>query len=304
MPFRTARFTYMALATLVISTSLSACTQDDGSEGVEQLASLVQIRAPGTYNEQLLAVAELAPEFGGLLYNENGVLTAYVLDPTSSTQKDNARLAILAVFGEDMLVNGVLSQEKPSPELISSPRIEYLKSSYSYSNLYNWYRKVDALFDIPEVVYTDLDEAHNRLSVGVNALEAFSKVRTKVDDLGIPTEAIEITLEGAPEMGAELDGYKRPVFGGLEVSNTYQSDGGCTVGFNAVRNGIKGFVVNSHCTSRMWEPDNIQMYQDSVSSSERVGVETFDPLYSMCGSKACRYSDAAFVDYADALNPP
>lgn len=74
--------------------------------------------------------------------------------------------------------------------------------------------------------------------------------------------------------------------------------GGCTLGFNAVRNGVLGFVMNSHCTGRHLKFDGIRMYQDDVLGSEYIGKESVDPPYFTCGPNykyACRYSDAAFI---------
>jgi hypothetical protein len=90
----------------------------------------------------------------------------------------------------------------------------------------------------------------------------------------------------------------------------------CTLGPNVVDavTGVRGFLVNSHCTRRMWGPDGsaTPMYQNVVASTNLIGREARDKWYltstgnSYCRSHQagaltatweCRWSDAAFFEY-------
>src|SRR3990172_6950176 len=69
------------------------------------------------------------------------------------------------------------------------------------------------------------------------------------------------------------------------------------MGFNAVRQGIVGFVTNSHCTATQGLTEGTVFYQPT--SPTRVGAETADPPFFTGGvcpaSYRCRYSETVFV---------
>lgn len=100
----------------------------------------------------------------------------------------------------------------------------------------------------------------------------------------------------------------RPVPAGVRVSfikdgkNTY-----CTKGFNVKRNGVQGFIVNSHCTRSRGFVDGVRFYNNFVDSNNAIGVETVDPPYyrkfPQCPPLIpCRRSDSAFAQYGDPSN--
>jgi hypothetical protein len=74
----------------------------------------------------------------------------------------------------------------------------------------------------------------------------------------------------------------------------------CTLGFAAVRQGITGFVTNSHCTNTQGGVEGT-IYNQPIFDfiNNQVGVEIADPPYFTGGScpagKRCRFSDSAFV---------
>ena len=95
-----------------------------------------------------------------------------------------------------------------------------------------------------------------------------------------------------------LDDHVRPLKGGLAAD---YDPGICTMGFLAVRDGVDGFVVNSHCTQDQGGVESTDYFQNNENNlSHYVGVEIADPTYSTGGScpsgKKCRASDSAFVD--------
>ena len=114
---------------------------------------------------------------------------------------------------------------------------------------------------------------------------------------GVPREAV-VFQEAAPfEDLATLRDKLRPVPGGAQIvfSNFF-----CTLGFNAYRGNVFGFVVNSHCTNVRGEADGTR-YSQSVPASGAIGTEVVDPGFSTAppcpAGRRCRMSDAAFAKY-------
>jgi hypothetical protein len=76
----------------------------------------------------------------------------------------------------------------------------------------------------------------------------------------------------------------------------------CSVGFNAVRSGVDGFVTASHCTDTQGGVQNTPYWQPLQSvNSTQIATETVDPVLTSGGScpagRVCRRSDAAFARY-------
>lgn len=90
----------------------------------------------------------------------------------------------------------------------------------------------------------------------------------------------------------------RPVPGGVQIAF---SNFLCTQGFNADRGGVRGYVTNSHCTSIQGGNQNTIHYQNTNTSSNRIGIEQVDPTYftgSPCPSgRRCRWSDSSWGRY-------
>lgn len=151
---------------------------------------------------------------------------------------------------------------------------------------------------------TDIDEASNKLTIGVENLGTLRFiVESEVAKLSIPQQAINIVQFGPAEPGGTLQQKVRPLVGGPQIAFDSIIDGSplgfCTLGVNAVRSGVSGFVTNSHCTVTQGGVENTIFGQpDLVFTSQRIGVETVDPTYFTGGScpsgKRCRWSDTAF----------
>jgi hypothetical protein len=93
----------------------------------------------------------------------------------------------------------------------------------------------------------------------------------------------------------------RPVPGGVQIrfSNFL-----CTLGYNATRGGIPGFVTASHCTDQQGGIRQPTEYFQPLNqvADEFIGVERVDPDYFRnqqgCprGAK-CRFSDSSWAEY-------
>jgi hypothetical protein len=148
---------------------------------------------------------------------------------------------------------------------------------------------------------SDVDESQNRVLIGVEDGAAGQGARAAVARLGIPGSAVEVR-EISPARTENLQGYARPVRGGIQV----QAPGTCTLGYVAVEEHLWGVnhggpryvITNSHCTSSFgWDSDD-RIGQPDIYN--QIGTEYSDPpLFnnaqnSNCPSGwICRHSDAA-----------
>jgi hypothetical protein len=165
------------------------------------------------------------------------------------------------------------------------------------------------------VVYTDIDEARNRLRVGITPRTSQRTIERALARVGIPRDAVVIDRIEPIQRLATLRDRVRPLAGGLQIFFPAPSVGPtaafiCTLGFNARIPGVTGapfFVTNSHCTDEQGGDQNTVYYQPVPSSStmNHIGIEYRDPEYGnpggLCPSgRRCRFSDAALVRYFGA----
>lgn len=223
-------------------------------------------------DDELVQIGREIPGFGGLFYDEQGRPTLYLLDPQGAG-------AATKSLGADVRV---------------------LQGDYEFESLVTWRHELRPLLGLPGVSFLDSDEGRNRVVVGVDSrAEGLDRDRLERAILaaGVPREAV-IFQETAPfEDLATLHDKLRPVPGGSQIVF-----GGfvCTLGFNAYRNNVFGFVVNSHCTNVRGETDGTRYFQ-SEPPSGGIGTEVADPSFSTgppCpAGRRCRMSDAAFAKY-------
>jgi hypothetical protein len=179
-----------------------------------------------------------------------------------------------------------------------------LQGRYSLQELDRWTRQVTTdAFSIAGVVYTDLDEATNRVTVGVDRAEASSSVRSLAARLGIPAEAVVVKQTEPISFAATLRDQVRPVVAGLQINF---SNFLCSIGFNAVSGGQNSFLTASHCTDRQGGVESTLYYQPLASTANSfIGTEVADPTYFRGGvcprGRKCRFSDASREAYASGV---
>jgi hypothetical protein len=148
----------------------------------------------------------------------------------------------------------------------------------------------------------DVDEASNRVWVGVRDRAAVAAVLALASVAGVPTDAIAVEVAAPPEHRQTLDDRASTMGGGYAIQNesTY---GGCTLGYNTVWNGQPAFVTASHCSVTQFGLDNSVQHQPVVGPGHRIGREVADPGIRRCLDYTyntyynCRYSDAAVFAY-------
>lgn len=233
-------------------------------------AAQAQTAMPRTLDEEYARKAEEVPGFGGLYLDEDGVTHVYLQD---------------------------LSREKEVQDL--GARVAVQQGDYDFRDLFAWKDEVRPRLADRGAVYLDIDERRNRLVFGVEreALDEFDADLQKfLRDTHVPPEAVLVEVAEPIDPLEKLTDRIRPVPAGVQLS------GPCTVGINASRLGVKGFVTNSHCTATRSLVEGTPFFQSTNGALNLVGHETVDPFFFFGGScplpHVCRMSDAAFVAYS------
>jgi hypothetical protein len=243
-----------------------------------------------------LAVAQAVPGFGGYFLDESGAPTVYLSDPSQRPAAEQALAGFLA------------DQE------MTAANLQVRQGSYGYAQLDAWYTLArPVVFQLPGIVLGDVDEGQNRLRFGVSDAGAAQAVQSALDGLGIPAGAVTVYQQAPMVATVTLRDRVRPLQGALQI-NFFPTPPGvspvtliCTLGFNAMRFGIPGFITNSHCTNVEGGTETpTDYYQNLISGGPAnfIGTEVDDPawtsqLNTTCPPPlACRYSDAARVEYA------
>jgi hypothetical protein len=151
----------MKIATKPVETAPAAADEDD---------SRVE-----TLDDILAEIAARVTGFGGLFLGQGGTLHIHLLDGRLARA---AQGAIETFFGRERLPLG---------------SIQVLPGQYSFLQLKDWHeRMTPGVLELPGVILTDIDEAANRLRVGVEAPEQIGVVEAQLATLGIPLEAVLI----------------------------------------------------------------------------------------------------------------
>jgi hypothetical protein len=246
-----------------------------------------------TEDDRLAAVGRQVPGFGGMFFDQDGTLQVYM-----SGQKGPLSATSMA-FLED-----VIAREIGGGERLSSRGMEIREGQYDFLSLHRWQQQMTPeVLAIPGVVSTDNDEGKNRLHIGITDTAVREEVEKHLSNLGIPPEAAVFT-ETKP-MEPYLRSRRRPLRGGLQINF---GNFLCTLGFIAVRNGVTGYVTNSHCTTTQGGVQNTVEHQPSASgTTNRVGIEIADPTYfsgSGCpAGRVCRRSDSSFIQVPHPSGP-
>jgi hypothetical protein len=224
-----------------------------------------------TYDQELVRLAEKIPGFGGLWRDPKGRTHVYLTDLSRA----------------------------PEVQQLDPEGVEVHRGDYDIRDLAAWKGGLRSLLRRAGAISLDLDEASNRLRLQVEK-GSEAEMETALRSLRVPREAVILEVAEPVRPLELLTDRIRPVPAGVRIRNA--NGGGCTLGVNAVRSGVRGFVTNSHCSAVRGSVDGTVFYQRSNGvAADRVGVEIADPPHFTGGScpsgKVCRYSDASFVDY-------
>jgi hypothetical protein len=131
-----------------------------------------------SYDELLVRVEERAPGFGGMFIGQDGRLAVYLLD---ASQLVAARSAIETVFGA---------------QRVPAAGVRPLKGQYTVSQLKRWTERATEMLEVSGVTTVDLDEAKNRVAIGIEVESRTRTVEQALVSLGIPRKAVVISVTG------------------------------------------------------------------------------------------------------------
>jgi hypothetical protein len=243
--------------------------------------------AAESLDDRFAAVAQEAPSFGGMFVDEKtSVLHVYLADPTAPA----------AARVEEALRHAFAGEGLPR-------KLQVHRGRFSFRQLRAWHERLSVqVLGLRGVVKTDIDEAKNQLMVGVENRESQRRVARRLAAHGIPRGAVSIEQAAPIKAETSLRDRHRPLVGGLQIASPRSPtlESLCTLGFNAVRAGVQGFVTNSHCTRIQGGVESTVFHQPTTfAAGNRVGVEAVDRPYFTGGAcpatRRCRFSDSAFV---------
>lgn len=259
--------------------------------------SLAQVSQEETPDQ--LAVARVVAGFGGYFFDESGAPTVYLTDPSRRPDAEQALATFLSSHG------------------FTPSDLRVRQGDYDYIQLDAWHdRAWPKALSVTGAVFSDLDEGANRLRFGGLNAEAIASVTAAVAGAGVPGAAFVVEQADPIEQVATLRDRVRPVQGGYQI-NFFPSPISpvslvCTLGFNAVKNGVNSFITNSHCTNVQGGTETPTDYYQPIrgttpNPNNFIGVEVDDPHYSFTDCLdvipgfRCRYSDAARAAYDAAV---
>jgi hypothetical protein len=263
----------------------AACTDDSGpttpaAPPAEPLLSQARQGPPDDPN----ALGRSVAGFGGFFFDAAGTPTVYLTDARNRGLAERALAPFLQASG------------------LSPSQLAVRRGDFDYSRLESWFNQVTpAALAVPGSVFADLDEASNRVRIGVEHAAALNGVRHVLAARGIPANAVIVEQTQPIRYAATLRNRVRPVLGGLQINFTQFI---CTLGFNAVRNGVNSFITASHCSQTQGGNQSTQYFQPlSSTANSFIGTEVSDPAYKTgipgCpAGRKCRFSDALRATYA------
>lgn len=128
------------------------------------------------HDDLLVRVEQQVPGFGGMFVDREGRLAVYLLD---MSQLGAARAAIEAVFGMDS---------------IPAAGVRAIQGQYVISQLKAWSEMATAILELPGVTAVDLDEARNRVAIGIENTSRTQAVERALSAIAIPRLAVTILL--------------------------------------------------------------------------------------------------------------
>lgn len=257
---------------------------------------------PNTASDQL---SRMAPGFAGAVVAD-GALTVYLTRASNSPQgRSVAQSAVEALFR---------SSRRPMMP------VRFREAAYSFADLRAWERTLRNEYRRFNVREAQVDEVNNQLAVAVATTVDATALRAELGSLGIPSSAVDVTVERSPVMPlAALSDRVRPAGGGLSILTMFRYSGQdyryfCTYGFNAQIDdgtGTRYVVTNAHCV----EPeyvfgglDGATVAQPDSNLSSLVGYVTANPpsqsgIVGCAAGDSCRESDAVLVQADEGSFP-
>jgi hypothetical protein len=283
MPQHTVLLVSLVAGTVLLASACSDTTQpappSDGRIGAD----------PVQQPDDPVALVREIPGFGGFFFDREGVPTVYLRDVSARAQVERALGPWLAAQG------------------VRAANLQVRRADYDWASLERWQGWVTGrVLAMRGAVSVDADEARNRVTIGIERGMPVAQVRSAVARTGVPLDAVVIEETEPVRLMATLRDRIRPVVGALQINFDPPDTPGslvCTLGFNAIRNGQRSFITNSHCTNTQGGNESTPYWQPTQGAAPtRIATEVADPAYTAGGGcpsgRRCRRSDAARARYA------
>ena len=275
-----------AAATVALGSCSDDTTRPSAPSAPSAAPDLALAAAQQDLADDPVTLARTVPGFGGFFVDEQGTPTVYL---TNSGRRAAAEQALGPWFRE---------RGRPAAAL------RVLPARFAWTDLERWHAQASPeALAVPGAVFADADEAGNRVHIGVEHAAAASRVRSVLARLGVPAAAADVEIVAPIRQLATLRGAVRPVVAGVQINFPGFL---CSMGFNAARQGVRGFVTASHCTTTQGGVESTSYWQPLQSTKPvKIATETVDPTYktTLAGcpvGRRCRRSDAAFAKYVNA----
>jgi len=294
-----------------------ACASDDRAAGPTAPAAEAAIStapaqaAPGRgIDAEFSRLAAQVPGFGGMYYDRTGRLNVYV-----ARGQAGAALRSADVVGRLRAAGGADVQRR-----LQSSQVTVREASYDYQQLQRWKSSLRKVFSVKGVVYTDIDEASNRVRIAITPAASQAAVERVVTAAGVPRGAVTYTRSSPITALKTVRDRFRPVPAGAQIVFPAPSVGEdalfvCTIGFNAripSQPDQRFFVTASHCSDVQGGNQHTPYYQPdpfiSNPSNNRIAFEFKDPQYGNPGGLCvyegarCRLADALLARYTTPSN--
>lgn len=247
-------------------------------------------------------MAREAPGFAGMFYDDDGRLNILAKPEVLASTK--ARQTLFSVVNNSLQASG--------RSVPAQGNVTVIEATRDFLELAALSDRVFPLLAEPGVVFTDIDEARNRLRIGVLDMAAMARISTELQGMQIGEDAVNIELTRAVvPLTTTIREFQDPIGGGLQISFMDQSFiYVCTLGFNVLLGAPERaqpyFFTNSHCTDEMGVVTGTEYWMPLPpffpGDNRFIGTEAFDPPFfsSPCFvGWRCRWSDAALVRYAE-----
>lgn len=296
------------LLAAALATLAGGCTDSNAPDRMpatsrpDAAAAAARAPAPRGIDAEFVRLAKQIPGFAGMYYDQAGKLNVQV-----------ARQGGIAARGADVMgrlrsVGGSAVQRR-----LRTGGAVMREAKYDFGQLAGWKSRLGRVFQVKGVVYTDIDEAANRLRIAIQPGASQRDVERVVSQAGIPREAVLISRMSPIRAAKSVQGQFRPAPGGVQISFPLPDQPGflgvCTLGFNAQLTSQPGplfFVTTSHCSGHQGGNTLTPYFQPlpprSNASAARIAVEFKDPAYGDPGGLCfegfrCRLSDALLAKY-------
>lgn len=163
----------------VLTLAVTATASIGLRPGAIVFANWPQYQEPGRmerYDDLLIRVEQQVPGFGGMFIDREGRLAVYLLD---TSRLGAARAAIAAVFGVDA---------------VPTAGVRALQGEYVVSQLKAWSEMAAGLLELSGVTAVGLDEARNRVAIGVEHKSRTPAVERALSAIAIPRHAVTIQV--------------------------------------------------------------------------------------------------------------